>query len=240
MADEKTKEEAGEKTEEKTDDVKIDEAKIAESVRAAVGEQLKDDIAQMLKDQQSDVKEVDIQAAVKDSLRSILGGDKEAETEAEVNPMIRAMLQDTKGFFTDLVSVASNIAKEDIRKESQVEKERRLAADVTLRDRPDITKNNEAQRLLLHMYSLTDEGDKEQDRWEKALKQYDALLEAQGAGKSEDRISKAVGVSTSGGGRESSSAGGKPVDELEAAREEMKERKEAFRKARQGSYYVPQ
>lgn len=116
--------------------------------------------------------------------------------------------------------------------------EARAAASEILGTRPDITSNPESFELLDFYFSQTDEAQPMKERLATAVKKHDKFLEKQGAGKTEERISRASTALPSPNGN---APGGRPAKSYneqitETNAQFNKDRIERYKKTHGGHY----
>jgi Asp-tRNA(Asn)/Glu-tRNA(Gln) amidotransferase A subunit family amidase len=188
-------------TTEKTDGAS--QPKVDELIKQAV-EKAKEEILKKAEDQRpvdSGVTKDDLKKALEDQASSLrktiakeIAGDPD---ESQINPIIAKLANDPDGFVLTLLDLAEQRVEKRFEGKAEKARERKDAYDEVLSDRLDVTASKIGRELFQSLYKATSEEKSESERFKEALTKYDLLLEEQGAGKAEDRINAAIGLSSS-------------------------------------------
>lgn len=131
-------------------------------------------------------KALDDQAA---RVLEALGGKK-----SEVNyagAVHQRFLDDPVGLLAAVSAHASQETRREIQEAERVRAERLRASNEVLGKRPDITTNAAAMKMLDTFYDSSDPKKSEKERISEAVKEYDLLMEKNGAASAEERINAA-------------------------------------------------
>lgn len=161
-----------------------------------------------------------VNTTIRQDLIKVLGGATEVDDSEE---LLAEIVNDPKGFKQKIISETLKEVSERETLIRQKQDEVKNAFDEVMSHRTDIRQSKQARALVLGFYNATDSRMKEVDRQKAAVEAYDAFLEQQGLGTSQERLAKISSVS---GSASTQSPKEKQVTQAEADQEYLKSRKE--------------
>ena len=207
----------------------VDVEAITEAAMTAATASLRAEIDE-LKACSKGISEDDVEKLVNARHKEMIGkmlGEEKSEPEAHV--LHKFFASDPEGFVTKLMEKV--VEYQDGRADSAQEENQKLmqAWASVFTDRADITESTEAKEVVLSYYASQDDSISSEERFKTALNKYDKLMEKSGAGTAEQRVAALQSLGGSGAASSGGEATPTPVDRIEAARAEQKEKVKAHK-----------
>jgi len=158
-------------------------------------------------------------------LGKALSGEEE---QPSLDPLSRQLIlnpRETLSVFKDTLFEEWNqqFAAHEARKN-----ELQIVAAKTAKQRPDIAGSDKATQLLMKFYAMTDSDKSDRERFETALKEFDAFMEDAGQGTAEERVKKHKQTSLGAGAGNQAQQGQSMVSEEQILGDELKERQQRW------------
>lgn len=173
----------------------------------------------------------EIEREIKAQLARSLTGDNSNSQDDIKNRLLASWINNPDDMINAIKSQATKEALSLIEERDADKANRVDAINRVFKGREDIKTSPEACSLVEGLFNRQDSSLSYEERYKKAVGEYDALMEKNGAGSAQDRLAKMATLT----GKTSNSSGSKEpaiVDEKEMMRQEMQARRERHLKLR--------